>query len=459
MKRIPTHGQKGFILLTVLTTTVFVMLIGVISLQLIASNLRTSQNERLLVNAQFAADAGIDDAIRQLNNDHDWTGSGGELTLYSDSAFRTTYQSTVVDGAEDTQKFIQVTAHTYAPASSTTPRYTRNYSVEMRGITAGNYSVVTGVGGLVMTNSSKIVGGNVYVNGSITMSNTAQIGLSTNPVNVKAAHQNCPAPATAAYPQVCGPGENGQPITLTNSAKIYGEVQATNQTNGSGMSLPGLVAGNPPATALPSHDRLTQINNVSTTLNGNFSCSSGSHNWPANYRITGTVNISNSCQVTVNGDVWIGGTLNLSNSQSKMIVANSLGTTQPVIMIDGASGATFSNSTTLQSNAQNTGFRIITYWSTAACSTSTTAPCDVTGTALYNSRDDTTISLSNSASGPNTEFYARWSQVTVNNSGNIGALVAQTVRLSNSGAITFGTSVSGVGGIEAWVVKSYKRTF
>ena len=248
--------DDGFILLTVLTTTVFIMLIGVVSLQLITSNLRTAKAERYLVNAQFAADAGIDDAIRQLNADHDWAGTGSEQTLYSSSAFRTTYTTTVTDGVDDLQKFISVTAHTYAPASSSTPTYTRKYSVEMRGITAGNYSVVTGVGGLIMTNSAKIVGGNVYVNGSITMSNTAQIGLSTNPVNVKAAHANCPSPATSAYPRSCGTGENGQPISLNNSARIYGEVQATNQTDDAGMSLPGLVSGSPTPTALPTHDRM-----------------------------------------------------------------------------------------------------------------------------------------------------------------------------------------------------------
>lgn len=453
------QSDQGFILLTVLTTTLFVMTIGVVSLQLISSNLRTAKNEQYLINAQFAADAGIDDAIRQLNNNFAWTGSATEQTLYSGSDYRATYQTWVTPGSDDLQKFITVTAKTYSPAASTTPRYTRNYTVEMRGVTSGNYSVVTGVGGLVMTNSSKIVGGSVYVNGSITMSNSAQIGLTTNPVNVRVAHATCPVPADATYPRVCGSSENGQPISLTNSAQIYGEVQATNQTNGSGMSMPGLVAGSPPETALPSHDRMAQINAVSSTYTGNFSCSSGSYTWPANYRITGNVSISNSCEVTVSGNVWIQGRLTMSNSQSKMIVANSLGTTQPVIMIDGANGASLTNSSTLQSNNQNTGFRIITYWSTAACSTSTTSPCEVTGTSLYDSRDDTTISLSNSSSGPNTEFYARWTQIDVGNSGNIGALVGQTVRLTNSGAITFGTSVSGVGGIEAYVVKSYKRTF
>lgn len=448
--------QKGFILLTVLATTIFIMSLGIVSLQLITSNLRTARSQQYLVNAQFAADAGIDDAIRQLNANDNWAGTGTELTLYS-SDYRSSYQTWVSSGATNLQKFITVTAKTYAPASAATPKYIRKFSVEMRGITSGNYSVVTGVGGLVMANSSKIVGGSVYVNGSITMSNSAQIGLSTKPVTVRAAHQNCPVPATAAYPKVCGTGENGQPINITSpNAYIYGNVQATNQTSGTNMSLPGLQAGNPAPTPLPTHDRAAQISAVSSTLTGNFSCTNGSYTWPANYRVTGNVTISNKCEVTVAGDVWIGGNFDMRNSQSKMIVSSSAGTTQPAIMIDGSTGATFDNATTLQSNSQNTGFRIVTYWSAAGCSPGCS---DVTGTDLYNSRNHTTISLSNSASGPNTEFYARWTQIDVNNSGNIGALVGQTVNLTNSGAITFGTSVTGVGGIEAWVIKSYKRTF
>lgn len=450
-------NQHGFILLAVLVSTVFIMLIGVASLDLITANLRTARQERYLVNAQFAADAGIDDAVRQLNQDNTWTGNGTGQTLYSSSEFKTTFQTTVVNGATSLQKFINVVANTYAPATSSTPKYTRKYSVEMRGVTAGNYSVVTGVGGLVMTNSSKIVGGSVYVNGTISMSNTAQIGLSTKPVSVRAAHQSCPFPANASYPRVCNSGENGQPITISSpNAIIYGDVQATNQTNGNNMSSPGLVSGSPSVASLPDYDRAAQISAVASTLNGNFSCSSGSYNWPANYHITGNVTIGNSCEVTVNGNVWIGGTLSMSNSKSKLIVANSLGTTQPVVMVDGTSGATFSQSTTLQSNSSNTGFIIITYWSSAGCSPNCS---NVTGTDLYNSRDDTTISLNNSASGPNTEFYARWSQISVGNSGNIGALVGQTVLLNNSGAVTFGTTVNGVGAVDAWVIKSYKRTF
>jgi hypothetical protein len=208
---------------------------------------------------------------------------------------------------------------------------------------------------------------------------------------------------------------------------------------------------------LPAHDRDAQVAAVASTQSASAaSCSSGTKTWPANLKINGNVDVSNSCRVTVEGDVWITGTLNVSNS-AQIIVSNSL-SNPPAIMIDGSGGLSISNNALLKSNSNVTpvGFRMITYWSTASCSPN--CP-NVTGMDLYNSRNSTTISINNSAAGPQTEFYARWSRVSVSNGGNVGALVGQTVELSNSGTITFGTSVTGVGGVSAWIVDSYKRTF
>jgi len=290
------------------------------------------------------------------------------------------------------------------------------------------------------------------------MSNSAQIGLTSNPVQVKAAHQNCPNPPNATYPRGCASGENGQPIILTHTAKIYGEVKANNQTSGTNMFNPGLVTGSVPAATLPDHDRAAQVSAVvlPELSGGSAGCTSGTKTWPANLKINGDVTVSNTCKVTVEGDVWITGKLTLSNS-SQLIVSNSL-SAPPVLMIDGSGGLDANNSSLLKSNTNVTpiGFRVVTYHSAAACSPDCT---NVTGSDLFNSRNLETISLSNSAAGPQTEFYARWSRITISNAGNIGAVVGQTVELNNSSAITFGTSVSGVGGIVAWVVESYKRTF
>jgi Tfp pilus assembly protein PilX len=448
--------DDGFILLTVLTTTVFIMLIGVVSLQLITSNLRTAKAERYLVNAQFAADAGLDDAIRRLNQDSTWTGSGGEITLLNDVKFKTTYQTTITDGSDEFQKFIGVVAKTYAPATSSTALYTRNYQVEMRGVAGGNFSVVSGVGGLTMMNNSKILGGQVYVNGTLTMSGSAQIGLSTLGVNTSVAHQACPLPADATYPRVCNSGENGEPIAINSpNAKIYGDVMATNQVNGTNIFT--LQSGQPAPAPLPTHNRAAQIASVTTTKgSGTANCSNGTQTWLANTKIIGDVEIRNNCQVTVEGDIWITGKLKMSQS-AKLTVKNGL-TTPPVIMVDGSGGLVMENAATFASNtnASPIGFRVITYASNASCSPNCSS---VTGIDLYNSRNLVTISIENTSSGPQTEFFARWSKVSLSNAGNIGALAGQTVELSNSAAITFGTSVSGFTGPTAWVVKSYKRTF
>jgi len=317
--------------------------------------------------------------------------------------------------------------------------------------------LVTGEGGLVMSNSSKIVSGDVFVNGTVDLSNSAQIGLSTNPVNVEVADQACPQPPDSTYPRVCESGESDEPININNSAHIYGTVKATNQTDGSGMSDTGLVPDSTVAPEpLPTYDRDAQKAAVAINQTGSqASCSnSQTRTWEANTKITGNVNISNKCKVTVKGDIWITGNLNVSNS-SEMIVDDSLGSTIPNIMVDGSSGAVFSNKSELVSNSSGTGFEIYTFYSKASCSPDCAS---VTGTDLADSRIVTTISLSNNSSAPNTIFYAYWSQVQISNSGQIGAIIGQTVRLSNSSAITFGNSTE-LGGPTTWVVDGYRRLY
>lgn len=454
-------SENGFILLSILLSTMILTLMGVAALQIVSSNLRAANKEQSRVNAQFTADAGLDDAIRQLNQNASWTGQG-QTTLLNTTKQRTTYQTTVTDGSTQFQKFINVTANTYTPGSSTTPSHTRKYNVEMRGVGSGSYSIVSGVGGLIMKNNSKILGGEVYVNGELSLSNSAQIGLSLLPVKVSVADQSCPLNGSSGYPRVCTAGERSstQPITFAGNSRIYGQVQATNQTNGANMYSPGLVAGSPAAAPLPEYDRQDQINRATNNMTGTqASCSLGVKTWPANTKITGDVTVSGICVITVEGDVWITGNLNLSNAA---IVIVKLGVTQqPVIMVDGNNGVTIRNAAGLMANINLSpvGFKVITYASTVACSTAASNACDVTGTNLYNSKNKVTVSIENAAAAAETEFYARWSKITINNSGNIGALVGQTVELSNAAAITFGTEVSGFSGPVAWVVNSYKRTY
>lgn len=456
------RNQQGSLLIPLIIVVPMLLLILASYMDLNAASFKIARRDQQNTHAQFAVDAGVEVGVQEINADNAWLGTTGQIDLHNDGTTRTTYEVTVADNGAD-NKTMTVIGRAYRPTTSASPESTVHLEINLRAVRSGLYSVVSGVGGLIMSNSAKILGGDVFINGKVTLSNSAQIGLITSPVNLSVAHQSCPNPPNATYPVVCNSGQNGQPITLNNTSHIYGTVKANNQTNTTNITNPGLqspyclvpAAGPNCVTPepLPPHDRDAQKAAISSTVTGaSAGCSSGTKTWAANLKITGDVVVSNSCKITVEGNVWITGSLEVKNS-AELIVSNSLGATRPVIMIDGLE-AEFSNSSVLRSNSSNTGFQIITYKSDAACSPDC---ADVTGVDLFNSQGDTTIQLDNSASGPNTIFYARWTKVRVSNSGQIGALVGQTVELTNSGTITFGTS-TGTGTV-FWIIDGYRRVF
>lgn len=452
MQHLNHTQQNGSILLIFILTLPFLILITVYNTQLALTSYQVSRFDQFHTEAQLAADAGADYAVEQISLDNNWTGTNGAVSLHSDSNLRTTFSVSVT--GDTTAKVASVTGITYSPTTSTTPNRSVKVYVDLRPVKNGNFSVVAGAGGLYMSNNSKIVGGSVFINGEINLSNSAQIGLSTSPVEVQVAHQICPKPATSAYPRICNSGENGQPITITNPAWIYGKVTANNQTNGSRMSNTGLVTGgNVLPQALPTYDRAAQKAAVATTITGGAASCSGAQTitWQANTKITGNVTVGSKCKVTVKGNIWITGSLALSNS-AQLIVDNGLGITMPNIMIDDAAGLSMTNTSQLTSNSSNTGFEIFTFYSTAPCSPDCST---VTGTDLATSRSISTITLGQSSSAANTIFYAYWSQVQLGNSGQVGAVIGQTINLSNTATITFGATAGA--STTTWVVKGYRR--
>jgi hypothetical protein len=459
---------SGFILPVLLITGVaIVLMITAISSSAVTNN-NVAAHANYAVNAQLAADAGLDDAMNKMNTVANWTGTGGQTTLLDDGTtnVKTTYQVTVTDGVDSTHKSLSVIARTFSPRTSATAKVTRKYDMDIQAVTSGNgpTSVSSGVGGLVLDANAKISGGDVVVNGKITLNNNSQIGLSTNPVNVRVAHQSCPSPADSTYPQVCGAG-NGQPITMGTTAKIYGNVQAKNQTTGTNMSNPGLQTCSPSSNcdpvSLPSFDRTgfkTTVNASGQTMTTAqaSSCSGGVVNWPANVKITGNVSTPNNCTVKINGNVWITGSLTPGNN-SKLAVQNTLGSTMPDIVIDGSGGLTLSNNATVQTNSSGTGVEFLTFWSSAACSPDCSS---VTGTDLFSSQNTQTINLDNNGAAPASILYAYWSKVTVSNNGAIGAVAGQTVQLSNNAVINFTSSVPGSDNrITTWVKRGYMRVY
>ncbi len=460
-----TNNQRGSVLIAIILMLPFIILIAAVYTDLSLSGLGVAKRDQSRTHAQLATDAGVDAAMEQITLDNNWVGSVSQVEVHNANNVRTTYQTSVSD-LDATHKALVSVGRTFRPATSSQAESTVTVTVKLRKVQGGEVSVVSGVGGLFMQNSAKILGGDVLINGEIQMSNSSQIGLTTNPLNVQVAHQTCPNPATAAYPQICTLGQNGEPITLTNTAHIYGTVRANNQTSTGGMTNPGLAGAGVATQALPPHERTQQKANILTTSSANYYTNCNANNttrtWPARLKIVGDVTIQKSCNIILEGDVWITGKLILQNSgtittKNGIVLGgqNTVDPARPTIMVDGAGGVLVQNSGGLLSNSSGLGMQVITYWSTAACS----PDCpDVTGPNLFNSRDDRTILLQNSAEAPNTILYARWTQAELSNGGSIGAVVGQTVKLSNSATITFGVAASGFGA-SYWVVDDYRRTF
>lgn len=456
-------NQTGFIMPVLLITFFLIMMMLVAIASFALNTHRLAARETFRVNAQMAADAGMDRGISALNTNPGWTGSGGEITLLNTPRLRTTYEAVVFGTDEQDRKVLLAIGRAYAPATATVPKVTRKYALDMQAVTSGTNpaAVVTGVGGLVLRNNARVTGGDVIVNGFINIGNNAQIGTTINSVNVRVAHQTCPQPPDASYPKVCGPGQ-GQPITISDNGAIYGRVYANNQTDGRRMYNPGLIAGQTVTpVALPGYNR--GAHPVAVTRNATDSdircANNATRTWPANVKIIGNVDMGNNCRIIINGHVWITGNFNTGNN-GQIIVASALGTNRPVFMIDGPAGFVLGNNGRIIPNAVGTGVELRTFWShdSSDCSPNCV---NLTGAPLANSQNVVTIDLRNNGNAPNSVFMAQWSRVRVSNNGALGAVAGQSVELGNNAIINFTASVPGSDNLtQTWVNRgTIRRVF
>lgn len=467
--------SEGFILASLLFATLFLSLIITYSFSLAASYSSLANRETHKINAQFATDAGIDQALALLNTKGISSFGGTELLeteLLNNGRYRTTYTKSISDGETQSEKVLSVIGKTYAPANSSKPIATRKYRVDIKAVTSGNSpaSVVGGVGGLILNGNAKISGGDVIVNGTIVVNNNAQIGLSTNPVNVRASHQNCPVTYSLEYPRVCNLNENGQPITA--NGLIYGEVKAQNQINGNNMSSPGLTSSFAAPVTVPIYDRLSHKNSVTreySSSDTSIQCVNNKATWEANIKIIGNVSLKNKCEITIKGNVWITGALSFGTN-SLLKVDNAMGSTRPVIMIDAKEGLNFGNGSKVIVNSSNTGIEFVTTWWETNQTENGGFSCggipdlldcqDVKGLALYKSQNIKTIDFSNGAEASNSVLRSTWSKVFIANNGQLGAVSGTTVELGNNAVINFTSSVPGSDNLLiTWVKRGYMRIF
>ncbi len=457
---------RGVVLLTALLIFLLLTFVAVSLADLtIAQYGRTTRNVSIS-NSLLTAEAGVEESLYSLNDNSNFTGFAETEFFNNEAQGRGTYQSIVSNGSGPNEKIITTTGRVYRHNESTNPISERKIKVTVVGTSSNGNSVHAGAGGLILSGSTTITGSSVHVNGFIDLQGASKIGTQAQPIPVNVANYKCPSGNNPGptYPQLC---TSGQPITFATSTKIFGPVCATGQTSirvaawQTDPVIPNLQPGCiAPHLPLPTYDRNAHIAAVTTTGAGNnitYNCSQWQNpngfvrTWPANLKLTGNVSANSSCDLTITGDVYITGNLDIGGS-ARIRIANSLGTRRPVIMVDGT--ITVGGSATLIPNSNGTSAHFISYRSSAACTPNCT---NVTGTDLKTSQNLLTVDVAGAGNFPGGIFHAAWGKVRIGGSGTTGSALGQTIELNGAGTLTFGTGLSS--GESVWTIRSYQQDF
>lgn len=456
------NDEQGLVMVLAITMVAALMIVGLTLMsnstsQYFLTNLSTSNT-----NAIYLAEAGVEQSVQALNADSSFGGYPTEQVFFDNASqgYGTfTVGITPASGNPDA-KVITSTGKIYRYNNHSRLISSRTVQVTVVGTTSDGYSVMTGPGGLILSGSANITNSSVYVGGTITLRGSARIGTNSHPVDVFAANKVCPTGTNPgpSYPSTC---TSTEAISMQHSTRIYGTVCATGQTSTGpnnniqpGNGGQGLIAGCvAPEVSQPSYDKSAHVAAVTTTsssTNNTYVCNSWPFNrsWPANLQLTGSTTIASSCNVTINGNAYITGNLTIGGAAT-IRVAESAGTTRPIVLVDG--NITVNGSAQVIANSYGTGVHFISWNSNASCGSNCT---NITGTELKNTSTFETISVGGSVSVPGVIFQSYWGKTTLSGSGNVGSAVGQTVELDGAGTVTFGTELSS--GVSTWTISSYQ---
>ena len=303
-----------------------------------------------------------------------------------------------------------------------------------------HYGVQVGNGGLVMSNTSR-VDGNVFSNGQITGSNS-------NIINGDVISAGFPGLITGIHTA-------GSAYAHTITSSTVGEdayYQSISGTSVGGYSYPG---STDQATApMPIPD--SQIEDwKSEALAG------GTHTSPCPYSISGAVsigpkkincdlNLDGTDDVTLNGNVWVSGNINFSNS-AKMRVNPSLGDKTIVIVADKETNRSSSGQINMSNSTQFFG--------------SGSSKSYVLLISQNNSAEmggwNSAINVSNSVSGK-VLLYAPHGTINLSNSISIKEASAYKIQLNNSASVLYETGIANLlftsGPSGGYSIDSWKET-
>lgn len=325
------------------------------------ANLFRARGRIFLLQAQYSAESGADAAIAILNSGNTtYTGTTSDVQVLSTARYKATYATTVSTGSSDKQRIIVATGKVYAPATATTPTYTRRIRVTADRSSTQTASsilsrniieVASGVKNIyardiyvngyidMAKNTTNLVAENITVAGKNTGAGNCSIGGSGNLVkptsfsnpsqtktNITTAYNNCISPPGNASNTDFNVSVNNTNVSTVQSAYIPWSQYMDNTYQDSPGGCADWTTGTSPR-SIPSTGNTKKTHypdsgsNVATSCgtNGDLNLGSNTYTINDNVHIRANLCASSGCTPTFNNPsatvryVFVEGTINFTS--------------------------------------------------------------------------------------------------------------------------------------------------
>lgn len=303
--------NKGFATLYLVLLTLFVMGAAVASsFLLVASQQRTSRNTQNSVQAYFAAEAGIEDALLRLKNSMAFlnpivfnAGEGAASTTITE-----TNPGIYVVVAQGSDALRIRTVQAVYQLSGTTPEFF--------------YGAHVGQGGLQMDNQSKVIG-NVFSNGNIVAVSGSEITETATVAGLGGSISG--VTARYAFSDICTGSSISQELHVNNKG---------NCTYGSYIPLGTPLSPVPLPISAQEIQQWKDDAQAGGVLQGNYELDGSDTATLGPKKIAGNLEVENSAVLTLSGTLWVTGNVTVKNL-SRVKLASTFGAMSGVIVADG----------------------------------------------------------------------------------------------------------------------------
>lgn len=450
---------RGSVLLLVLVVSAILMTVTAAFFNYYGSAIRAGRIAFASAQAQALAEAGIDKAVYELNQNGSYTGENN--TLLGNGAL-----NIAVTSVDSNTKYVTATGIVPSGASPTAAKTVRATVSTDSSTVSFHYGIQTGQGGLEMSNSSKIIG-NVYSNGNIIGTNLASIEGAAIVAGPAGIIEGMDVIGDSWSHTIRGTSTVGGNAThsMLQDTVVNGNVLADSISNctiggaatydaRSGCAVAGAITAPNPDPFIPADVLPLPVSEEQIDLWETEAVSGGgvdSQNWNSGTRslgpkkINGNLYMSGNAELVVTGTLWVTGEIKLSNNAIIRLDA-SYGSSSGII-VAGVDESAVAGHIEISNAVQVLG-------------------SGSTGSylMLLSQREMGSNAIKTSNTSTAAILYAGEGEIEIGNSAALKEVTARKLKITNSATVTYESGLqntsfsSGPGGSWAFVPGTYAIT-